>query len=198
MTRTGCGSHGSIPAAAPPAQGLGCRCWPRRFGRGSRCLEDPALMNGVSARSNSPAAADGGAPGDLPGPLAERGLAGPGCLTRRGNARGWRVSWTRMRMPVLSGASCPAVILSRGSLDDAVQRNPGEPGLHSVSNAAPAADRRRSGRSAGPGYPPAHRGARAGFAFGAPKTDAGRRIVAIPEVLIPGLRGHLACFVAQG
>jgi hypothetical protein len=33
---------------------------------------------------------------------------------------------------------------------------------------------------------------------GAPKTDAGRRTVAIPEVLIPGLRWHLACFVAEG
>lgn len=32
----------------------------------------------------------------------------------------------------------------------------------------------------------------AGLAFGVPKTDAGRRIVAIPEVLIPELRWHLA------
>jgi integrase len=99
-------------------------------------------------------------------------------------------------MPVLSDASCPARILSR-ILHDAVQRLPEEPGPHSVSNAAPAPDRRRSGRSAGPGFLPAHRGARAGLACGAPKTDAGRRIVAIPEVLIPGLRWHLACFVAE-
>jgi hypothetical protein len=32
----------------------------------------------------------------------------------------------------------------------------------------------------------------------APKTDAGRRIVAIPQVLIPEPRWHLACFVAEG
>ena len=37
---------------------------------------------------------------------------------------------------VLLGASCPARILSRGSLEDAVHRLPAEPGLHSVSNAA--------------------------------------------------------------
>jgi hypothetical protein len=99
-------------------------------------------------------------------------------------------------MPVLPGTSCPARILSRVP-DDAVQRLPGEPGLRSVSNAAPAAERRRSGSSAGPGFPPAHRGTRAGLAFGAPKTDAGRRIAAIPEALIPGLRWHLACLVAE-
>lgn len=59
-------------------------------------------------------------------------------------------------LPVLPGANCPARILSRGSLDDAAQCLPGEPGLHGVSDAAPAADRRRSRRSADPGSLPAH------------------------------------------
>ncbi|MGD0374115.1 MAG: tyrosine-type recombinase/integrase [Streptosporangiaceae bacterium] len=38
----------------------------------------------------------------------------------------------------------------------------------------------------------------AGLLFAAPKTDAGRRIVAIPEVIVAELRWHLACFVADG
>lgn len=38
----------------------------------------------------------------------------------------------------------------------------------------------------------------AGLTFGPPKTDAGRRIVAIPEVLIPELRWHLARFAVEG
>ena len=36
------------------------------------------------------------------------------------------------------------------------------------------------------------------LAFGTPRTDAGKRIVAIPEVLIPELRWHLARFAAEG
>jgi len=38
----------------------------------------------------------------------------------------------------------------------------------------------------------------AGLAFGTPKTDAGKRTVAIPEALIPELRWHLARFVVEG
>ncbi len=38
----------------------------------------------------------------------------------------------------------------------------------------------------------------AGLAFGAPKTDAGKRIVAIPDVIISELRWHLARFTAEG
>jgi integrase len=37
-----------------------------------------------------------------------------------------------------------------------------------------------------------------GFAFGAPKSGAGTRVVTIPEVIIPVLQWHLNCFAQQG
>ena len=39
---------------------------------------------------------------------------------------------------------------------------------------------------------------RARLMFAAPKTDAGRLVVAIPEVIVPELRSHLARFAADG
>ena len=37
-----------------------------------------------------------------------------------------------------------------------------------------------------------------GFAFGPPKSAAGKRVVTIPEVIIPVIQWHLACFAEQG
>jgi hypothetical protein len=50
------------------------------------------------------------------------------------------------------------------------------------------------GWSGFPAFSPRHEGR---SRVRAPKTDAGRRIVAIPQVLIPEPRWHLACFVAE-
>lgn len=38
----------------------------------------------------------------------------------------------------------------------------------------------------------------AGLAFGPPKSKAGRRVVPVPEVIIPAVRWHLACFAQDG
>src|ERR1022692_3853796 len=37
-----------------------------------------------------------------------------------------------------------------------------------------------------------------GFAFGPPKSEAGTRVVTIPEVIIPVIQWHLRCFAQQG
>jgi integrase len=37
-----------------------------------------------------------------------------------------------------------------------------------------------------------------GFAFGPPKSEAGTRVVTIPEVIIPVIQWHLSCFAQQG
>jgi integrase len=37
-----------------------------------------------------------------------------------------------------------------------------------------------------------------GFTFGAPKSEAGKRVVAIPEVILPILQWHLRCFAQEG
>jgi len=37
-----------------------------------------------------------------------------------------------------------------------------------------------------------------GFEFGPPKSRAGKRSVPIPEVIIPIIRWHLACFAGHG
>jgi integrase len=37
-----------------------------------------------------------------------------------------------------------------------------------------------------------------GFAFGPPKSEAGTRVVTIPEVIIPIIQWHLSCFAQQG
>ncbi len=37
-----------------------------------------------------------------------------------------------------------------------------------------------------------------GFAFGPPKSEAGTRVVTIPEVIIPVVRWHLSCFAQPG
>ena len=37
-----------------------------------------------------------------------------------------------------------------------------------------------------------------GFTFGPPKSRAGKRVVAIPEVIVPIIQWHLACFAQQG
>ena len=37
-----------------------------------------------------------------------------------------------------------------------------------------------------------------GFAFGPPKSRAGRRVVPIPDLIIPAIRWHLACFAGPG
>jgi integrase len=37
-----------------------------------------------------------------------------------------------------------------------------------------------------------------GFAFGPPKSEAGMRVVPIPEVIVPVIRWHLSCFAQQG
>jgi integrase len=37
-----------------------------------------------------------------------------------------------------------------------------------------------------------------GFAFGPPKSRAGKRVVPIPDLIIPVIRWHLACFAASG
>lgn len=37
-----------------------------------------------------------------------------------------------------------------------------------------------------------------GYAFGPPKSDAGQRVVPIPDVIVPELRWHLSCFAGQG
>lgn len=37
-----------------------------------------------------------------------------------------------------------------------------------------------------------------GFAFGPPKSRAGKRVVTIPEVIIPVVQWHLTCFAEQG
>ena len=37
-----------------------------------------------------------------------------------------------------------------------------------------------------------------GFAFGPPKSRAGKRVVAIPEVIVPVIRWHLTCFAEEG
>ena len=37
-----------------------------------------------------------------------------------------------------------------------------------------------------------------GYAFGPPKSEAGQRLVPIPDVIVPELRWHLSCFAGQG
>jgi hypothetical protein len=37
-----------------------------------------------------------------------------------------------------------------------------------------------------------------GFAFRAPKSRAGKRMVSIPQVILPVIQWHLACFAQEG
>jgi hypothetical protein len=145
----------------------------------------------------------------LPGEVAQR--AGPAAgwpnagslprrLARRRNARGLAGVLNQDADAGAVRREPPGADLVEGFPGRRRAVSPRRTGLYGVSDAGPPADRRRSGRSADPGFRQLTE-ARGPVSRSGTKANAGRRIAAKLQVLIPGLRAlrdqHSAQQLAQ-